>query len=88
MEKKNTLKLLEIVLFSITPSICKLLFDLFNMKVSIIIPILLSPLFNNLINIEEKNYSKEIIKKSVNETNTSLFSLLFYFCFLAKKLVN
>jgi len=86
--KKNTLKLLEIVLFSITPSICKLLFDLFNMKVSIIIPILLSPLFNNLINIEEKNYSKEIIKKSVNETNTSLFSLLFYFCFLAKKLVN
>jgi 4-hydroxybenzoate polyprenyltransferase len=86
--KKNTLKLLEIVLFSITPWICKLLFELFNMKVAIIIPFLLSPLFNNLIKIEEKNFEKETIKKSVNETNTSLFSLLFYFCFLAKKIVN
>lgn len=86
--KKNTLKLLEIALFSITPWICKLLFDLFNMKVAFVIPFLLSPLFNNLINIEEKNYSKEVIKESVSETNTSLFSLLFYFCFLATKLVN
>jgi 4-hydroxybenzoate polyprenyltransferase len=86
--KKNTLKLLEIALFSITPWICKLLFDLFNMKVAIVIPFLLSPLFNNLIKIEEKNYCKEVIKESVSETNISLFSLLFYFCFLAKKLVN
>lgn len=86
--KKYSMQLLEILLIYIIPCICKLLFDIFNINVIFVIPILLSPLFNNLIKIEEKNYSKEIIKKSVSETNTSLFSLLFYFCFLAKKLVN
>ncbi len=58
----------------------------YNFKVALFYPIIFLQSLVNLIKIKEYNYNKNIIKKSVKDTNNSLFLLLFYICILSSSI--
>jgi geranylgeranylglycerol-phosphate geranylgeranyltransferase len=45
--------------------------------------VICSPITFNLFKLKEEGYTKENIEKVVNDTNTPLFAVLLYICFLA-----
>ena len=53
---------------------------LYNFDIGIILSFICFPTLFNLYKIKKKNYSKEIIKYTVFETNKTLFLSLLYFC--------
>jgi 4-hydroxybenzoate polyprenyltransferase len=58
---------------------------LYNYFSGIILLFICSILTNDLYNIKINNYSKNIIKDTVNNTTKPLFYVLLYLCILSKK---
>ena len=59
---------------------------LYNDKLSIFVPIFLSPLLINLFKIKKNNYSNESIGNYMKKSNYSLVLILFYLCIIARYL--
>ena len=58
---------------------------LYSYKIGIVILCIGGFFFENLENIMKYNYSKNIIKNAVKESNKPLFFALIYLCALSKK---
>ena len=60
------------------------LYKIYKAKIVFFFPLFFIQLLNNLISIKKNYYSPIFIKLCVQNTNISLFMLLFYMCLLAK----
>lgn len=60
------------------------LYQLFSIRESILFLLICSQLFTKLRKIKRNEYTKDIIKSAVDDTQKQLFAVLLYICFLRK----